>query len=96
MGCTYQMLFFQSEHALNSSQPLHEEALNWLGLDHPGINPFLGITDEHPGNRVEIGLVFKYQAQGNVNKFLEKVDKRDKIEFVRSKVSLVNESAETY
>ncbi|KAL5510992.1 hypothetical protein ACEPAG_3711 [Sanghuangporus baumii] len=63
--------------------PLHEEALNWIGLDYPGLNPFLGVTLKHPRGNVGIGLVFKFQELGNSVKFLEV--NNDRVNFVQAK-----------
>ncbi|KAL5498093.1 hypothetical protein ACEPAH_2223 [Sanghuangporus vaninii] len=67
------------------SKPLHEEALNWIGLDYPGLNPFLGVTLKHPRGNVGIGLVFKFQELGNSVKFLKVNNEIDRVGFVQAK-----------
>ncbi|KAL5524911.1 hypothetical protein ACEPAF_8780 [Sanghuangporus sanghuang] len=67
------------------SKPLHEEALNWIGLDYPGLNPFLGVTLKHPRGNVGIGLVFKFQELGNSVKFLAANNEIDRVNFVQAK-----------
>ncbi|KAL5478670.1 hypothetical protein ACEPAI_1947 [Sanghuangporus weigelae] len=67
------------------SKPLHEEALNWIGLDYTGLNPFLGVTLKHPRGDVGIGLVFKFQELGNSVKFLEVNNEIDRVNFVQAK-----------
>lgn len=76
---------YKSHYIQLIKQALHEEALNWIGLDYSGLNPFLGITLNHPRGNIGIGLVFKFQELGNSVKYLE-MNKVERSDFVQAKV----------
>lgn len=68
-------------------ESLHKEALNWIIISgRPGINPFLGLTYQHPHG---IGLLFEYQKNGNIKEQNENLGEEHLLDFVSVNVSLV-------